>query len=363
MEIKTYEEIRDAIINYMIAHQDRLTDFNEGSVIGSQTEAIARELAAVYIRCRVGFSTYLRGLPYSVFGFKQKDGLKASARLVFARARPYTNATAIPVGTVVAAGGLRFVTTQAGEVAAGASESGEIAASAAAVGAQYNIGAGLIKTVVSALPADIVGVNNPAPATGGNDSEDWGAYVSRFSDYILGLSRTNGSGFRSALMAIEWVRSVSIVEHFPPLDGIWNMTVYVEDGSGGMTAEGISAVKQIVDGDWTAAGDGGYRAPGIAIRYLTPEIIPVSARVTVTVALSVVAEIDNAAIVAEVTEAAQKHINGLTIGDEFWTSDMIVALRRIDYLLDADIDEPGDIEIAANQIARFQSCAVTVVVR
>jgi hypothetical protein len=223
----------------------------------------------LYIRCQVGFSTFLRGLPYSVFGFEMKAGLKASTKLIFSRSKTFSYETTIPTGTTVAAGGLKFLTTQIGYIGSGELTSDEIPAIAEAVGEKYNVSAGMIKTIISSLPTDIIAVNNGGAATGGLDGEDWGAYIARFADYILGLSRTNGYGFLSGLTGTNLVRSLQIDEHFPPLNNIWNMTVYLEDGSGGMTTEAIAQVKAKIDGDRTKT-NGGYRAPGINIRYLTP---------------------------------------------------------------------------------------------
>jgi hypothetical protein len=143
------------------------------------------------------------------------------------------------------------------------------------------------------------------------------------------------------------------------------MTVYLEDGSGGMTGEAIAEAKSIIDGNRENANDGGYRAPGINIRYLTPEIVPVNIRLDVTAAAEddLVSQIDVSVIVSEVSEAAKKFVNSLGIGKKFWTSDLIVALKRIGYLLDVDIESPEDIEIGASQIARFESCDVRVIVR
>jgi hypothetical protein len=363
MEVKSFSQIQTAMRNYIAAHQDKLTDFNDGSVLESFIEAVSRELSLLYIRCRVGFSTHLRGLPYSVFGFEQKKGGKASAKLVFSRSKPFSSDTVIPAGTIVGSGALRFITTQAGAVPSGETASSEIMASAEEAGEKYNVGAGTVKTIVSTLPSDIVSVNNPDPATGGTDGEDWSSYLERFSEYILGLSRTNGYGFQSALLATGLVRSISIDEHFPPLDGLWNMTVYLEDGSGGMTGEAIAEAKQIIDGNWEKSADGGYRAPGINIRYLTPEVVPISVNVNVIAEREMISEMDDAAIIFEVTEAAKKFVNSLKIGQEFWDSDLVVALKRISYLLDADVSFPGDIEVGANRIARLESCNVTLAVK
>jgi uncharacterized phage protein gp47/JayE len=336
MQTKSFDKIMEAMRNYVIAHQDKLTDFNEGAVLESQLEATARELALLYVRCRVGFSSYLRSLPYSVFNFQKKEGLKASVNLVFSRAKSYSYETPIPIGSVVAAGGLKFLTTELGSVLSGVKDSDVITAIAEGVGEKYNVGPQSIKTLVTSLPSDIVAVNNASPATGGVDSEDWGAYISRFADFILGLSRTNGHGFLSGLTETHLVRSLQIDEHFPPLDNIWNMTVYVEDGSGGMTEEAIANVIGKIDVNRTKT-NGGYRAPGIHIRYLIPEKVQIKLNIMVTTTQDVINDLGESVVMYEVTEAVKKFINGLLIGQSVLISDVIVVLRRFSYIIDVKI--------------------------
>ncbi|MDR1904039.1 MAG: baseplate J/gp47 family protein [Treponema sp.] len=362
MQTKSFDEIAEAMRNYVISHQDKLTDFNDGAVLESQIEATARELALLYVRCRVGFSSYLRALPYSVFNFQKKEGLKASVNLVFSRAKPFSYETPIPIGSAVAAGGLKFLTAELGTVPSGAKDSAPITAVAEAAGEKYNVGPQSVKTLITALPSDIVTVSNAASAAGGADSEDWGAYISRFADFILGLSRTNGYGFLSGLTETHLVRSLQIDEHFPPIDNIWNMTVYLEDGSGGMTGEAIAQVKAKIDGDRTKT-NGGCRAPGIHIRYLTPEKIQVSLNIRVTVTQDVINDLGESVVIYEVTEAVKKFINGLLIGQSVLISDLIVVLRRMYYIIDVKIPDQENIEINTRQIARFKNCNVTAVIQ
>jgi uncharacterized phage protein gp47/JayE len=361
MQIKSFDEIMESMRNYVISHQDKLTDFNDGSILESQIEATARELALIYIRCRVGFSSFLRALPYSVFNFRKKEGLKASANLVFSRAKPYSYETPIPVGSVVAAGGLKFITTEIGTVPSGAKDSGPVAAIAEEVGEKYNVSPHSIKTLVTTLPSDIVTVNNESTAIGGVDSEDWGAYMDRFADYILGLQRTNNSGILSGLNSGHLIRSMAIDEHFPPLDGIYNMTIYLEDGSGGMTPDALAEAKRIIDGNM-AKEIGGYRAPGLCVRYLTPGIIPITTHITVTTERDIANDVDQSVVANEVIEAARKFINGLKTGQSFLVSDLIVVLKRLPSLSNVRIPYPAnDITIQPNQIARYEDCVVTVV--
>ena len=360
MEVKTFEQIYNDMKKYIIANQDRLTDFNNGSVLSSQIEAHAREMAMLYVKCRVGFSTFLRSLTYSVFGFQMKEGVRASTAVKFSRARPFSHDSPIPAGTVVSAGGIVFLTTEASAIGAGEIDSPLIIASAYEVGDRYNVPAGAIITITSALSADIVRVNNPEAATGGENSEDWAAYTDRFADFILGLQRTNSSGLLSGLNTGHLMRSMSIAEHFPPLDGLWNITIYLEDGSGGMTPEALARAKDIIDGN-IIQGIGGYRAPGVNIRYLPPEIVLVSFRITVTMENAITHEIDTPVIANEVAETVRNHINGLKIGESVLLSSLIVVLKRLPSLSNVRPTFPlEDIPIRSNQIARYEDCIVIV---
>ena len=360
MEIKTYDEIYHDVTNYIISHQDKATDFNDGGVLASQVEAFSRELAELYRRTRVGYSTFLRGIPSSVFGFPMKLGERASSIVKFKRGRPFSYDSPIPENSVVAAGNLVYTTVSSGIVASGETLSNEISVIAEKVGEKYNVGAGAINKLVTTLSADIVGVSNDQPATGGVSAESWQDFVARFADFIVGLQRTNNAGFRSGLTKGYAVRSYEEIEHFPPIDDIWNITVYLEDGSGGMPEKGIEQAKAIIDGDGTPR-NGGFRAPGINVRYLPPEKIPISLKIKAVTSQDVTNEIDESVVIEDVTKKAKEYVNGLKIGKKFVKLDLAMAVRSIPYLDDAEVLLPtANIEIAKNQIARYQDCEVIV---
>jgi uncharacterized phage protein gp47/JayE len=362
MEIKSFGEIYSDVRDYIIAHQDKITDFNDGSVLSSEIEAFSREIAELYIRCRVGYSSFLRGLPYSIFGFEQKPGQQASTTVVFYRSKPKSYETTIPEGTIVSASGLRFTTTDSGKISPENIESNEISVIAEKVGEEYNIEAGAINSIVSTLTSDIVSATNPNPATGGAAEESWKDYIARFADYIIGLQRTNEAGFRTGLTGAYVVRSLSIVEHFPPLDDLWNMTVYLDDGSGGISDLGKELVKKTIDGDGTP-GNGGYRAPGINIRYLSPEKEFIDLIIDATTVQDVTNEIDESVVISDVQKKTKEFIDGLKIGESLILSDLIVVLRRITYLDDVRIKAPEEnIIISADKIARYRNCTVNVTV-
>jgi hypothetical protein len=361
MEIKTFDEIYGDMKNFIISHQDKLTDFNDGGVLSSQCEAWARELAELYIRTRVGFSTFLRSLPSSPFGFEMKNGIKASAVVRFKRGRPFSYDTPIPENVIVSAGSLKFTTVSSGLVLSGETVSSEVSVIAEDVGEKYNVIVGAINRLVTTLSADIVGVSNDQPATGGVSMESWQSFIARFADYIVGLQRTNDAGFRTGLTRGYAVRSYEKVEHFPPLDNLWNVTVYLEDGSGDMPETGFELAKAIIDGDGTPT-NGGFRAPGISIRYLPPEKVFVKPTIKVTTTEDVTNEIDESEVIAEVKKRTKEFINGLKIGKELVFSDLTVVLKRIIYLKDVVKISPSDdkVVIAKNQIARYEDCEVIV---
>ena len=282
METKTFDELYNAMKNTIIAKQSRLTDFNDGSVVSSLIEAVARQLALAYIRCRVGYDSYLKGLPYSVFDFKKKSGVKATCNMVvFSRTKNYSYATKIPVGTIILAGELKFVTTSVGTIAAGALNSDPVSVVAALVGTDYNVSIGAISTIDSVLTSDVVSVTNAAKTTGGANEEKESDRLERFQEYIKGLQGTNLYGLKSAVLGLESVRSCSPVEHFPPIDNIYSGTLYVDDGTGNATDAVIMEVKTLIDGIGTADSTG-RRAPGVNIRVLGPTIVPVDIFVTIS---------------------------------------------------------------------------------
>ena len=359
MEIKSFDKIYNDMKNYIIAHQDKITDLNDGGALTSQVEAAAREIAQLYVQCRVGFFAFLRALPYSVFGFKQKEGTKASADVVFSRSKPFSYDTTIPAGTILDAGGLKFTTVGAGILPTGATESAPIPVSAAEVGDKYNVGAGAIKTIKSVLSADIVAVNNPPAATGGENAEDWAAYIDRFADFIVGLQRTNNTGLKSGIDSL--IRSMGMKEHFPPLNGLWNMTFYLEDGSGGMTPEDLAEAKRIIDGS-IPKNIGGFRAPGISIQYETPEIIPITVGATVHTERDIANNVDQSVIVNKAKDELRKYINGRKIGEPVQIDDLTVLLKRLPSLSNVKITQPTtDIKIQDDQIARYQDADIEVV--
>ncbi len=112
--VKTYDEIVQEITQYILEHQNEITDFNVGSVIRALIEAYALELSSeeldglyqqlleVYNATRISTATGsdLDELA-SLLGVSRKSGAKASGYVTFGRQNVATSDVIIPEGVVI----------------------------------------------------------------------------------------------------------------------------------------------------------------------------------------------------------------------------------------------------------------------
>jgi len=355
-KIRRYDEIMASAIANMIAKQDKITDFNEGSIIHTILDTVSRIAERLYVAIRQGYNELLLLIPYSLFGFERKRGLYANGTVIFKRSVARPAQSIIPKGTKVSGGGYSFTTTEAGSISVDGTESVPITVIADNAGRASNVAAGVINTIDSVIPADVVEVTNPYALSGGTDQETDAEYKERFRIYINGLSGTNSFAIKSAALSVNAVRSVSTQNHKPPYKNIYNMSIYVDDGSGGATEETIEAVRRAIEGDDTDANHG-HLAPGINIRVLSPTAIPVHIEMTVSIYA-----MDTDEAHERIRSIVYRYINGLTIGKPVVLSEIITKVMTLNYVKDVAISFPQEnITPAINQIARVGTIKITVV--
>jgi uncharacterized phage protein gp47/JayE len=351
MDIKRFDQIYEDMRNWMLAHQDKVTDFNDGSVIASFMEAVGREVAMAYIKARSGYDTFLKYLPFSIFEFEQKAGVKAVGQVIFSRSKAYTTVVTIDVGTLISTNsGIQFVTTAVATIASGGLASNAVSIRAVDAGASGNVLQGLIVKIDSSV-IGVDSVRNDNPCTGGQDEESETEFKTRFRQYILGLGRTNRYGITTACLSVDNVRSVSIVEHFPPIDNVWNTSVYVDNGYGDAPADVIAAVKSIIAGVGSYSNPG-YKAVGINVRVLAPTVVPIALELNLKIDDTVSQE----AVEAEIITAMQNYINGLKIGEDVILSRITQSVMKITGIVDLQIVLPAaNVVVSDSQIARYSS--------
>jgi uncharacterized phage protein gp47/JayE len=352
-EIRRYNDIMHQATANMIARTDKITDYNQGSIAHTLLDTLARIVERIYVAIRQGYNDNLRLIPYCFFGFNRKDGAFANGTVVFKRGNPLPTRTPIPVNTKVSGAERNYLTTETGFIEPGALLSNAVKVIAAVRGKNYNVAALTIDTIETLVSSDIVEVTNPYPITGGMDTESDAEFDDRFKIHVNGLSGTNEYAIIDAARDVEGIRSVSGKNHKPPLRNIFNMSIYVDDGSGTATPEKIEAVKLAITGDGTALHEG-HLAPGVEIRVLPPQTIPVNFHVIVDVYRADLAESE-----AEIKRIIAEYVNSLTIGKAVIKSKILARITKLAYVVDVKIQTPSEnIEIGIDQIARFNSAEV-----
>lgn len=356
MNVQTYNDIYDSAKALMIANQTKITDFNQGSIISTIFETFARLLENGYIDVRNGYSQNLKSIAYSIFGFQKKEGQKAVANVIFSRGVTQNTQTVIPVDTRISNGSLIFITTATGTIEANQLKSNSIPVIAENIGLEYNVSANTLTTIETVLPTDVVSVTNPLKASGGIDNETELEMLSRFKTFINGLQGTSKYGFKSSILALPGVRSISIDEHYPPENHIYNATVYIDDGTGGLSTELKEQIESIINGDDTSINPG-KRASGVNIRVLAATPVTINVEVTCKIYRT-----EHAQAELEITDAIQQEINSLSINENFVLTSLILKLRQISYVKDVVITTPsGNVDIDINQIARFGTATINLV--
>lgn len=370
METKSFADLLANMKNYMIANQSKVTDFNKGSTVMTLFEAVANIIEQAYIDTRNGYTNNLKQLATSIFDFKRKEGQKASANIYFTRNAAGKTSLNIPSNTIISDGTHNFITTSIAVIPAGKTDSTTVSATAEKIGEEYNVATGSINTIVSSVAGEVVAVTNSARASGGSSSETESEMLSRFKTYINGLQGTNFYGLKAGVLALSddkySVRSVGIVEHFPPITGdsenVYNITVYVDDGTGAMTDGLKNKISDLVNGDGTKDNPG-LRAAGINVQILPATQISINISVSIQIYRT-----ENTVAKKEITETLTNFINSLEIGENVIVSDLVMTLRQISYVTDVQQLKIGtkdlgteNIIVGQNQIARMGKITLTFI--
>jgi hypothetical protein len=354
-EIRRYNDIMRQAVANMAAKQNKITDFNEGSVIFTYLDALSRISERLYSSIRQGYNDNLRLVPYALFGFGRKDGRKATGTVKFIRTAPLQSQTVVTGGTRVSGGGKIYETTEDAYIAAGAIESNGVAVLALEAGSGSNAAEYTVDRVDTATPTDVAGVVNEGKILGGTDAETDEEFDERFRIFINGLSGTNEFAIRSAALGLDSVRSVSTKIHKPPLNNIYNMSIYVDDGTGSATQQTLDEVMLAIEGNGTSLNPG-HLAPGINVRVLSPATVYMGFSIR-----AYVYHMDAEVAEADIAGTVQEYVNGLTIGRHVILSEIVKRIMKLAYIRDVAILSPTEnIIIGTDQIARYSSADIDI---
>ena len=359
-QVKDTLSIVASIVNYMRATQDKVTDFNVGSVARTLIEAPAIEIDELYQMMFRGLKESIPVSVYNSFSFDLLEAIAASGALRYSLQAPSASDIAIPAGTVAKqpGGSNRYTTAvdvviQAGELFV------DVLAYCDNTGTSTNAVAGTITE--QQTPISGVSVTNQNAFSNGRDLETDEERKSRFRDYISTISR----GTLSALMygagtaavvdatgdAIERVAYVSIVEPYlvdPVVYPTALVYVYVHNGSGGTSADLVSAVQTVIDG--YEALDGtlvpGWKAAGVKVDVFaaTEVFVDVTATIQVRSTHNLVTATEQA--IADVSA----YLGGLGIGVESVHAEIVSLIMAVPGVYNCSVSLPvGDVVVASNE--------------
>jgi uncharacterized phage protein gp47/JayE len=354
--IKSFNTIVSDMVAYITLHSSKITDFSPGSIMRSMLEGVGIALEDFYFATYVGFKNYLQNIQKYVFDFPRKEGQKATVNVVFSRTDTSSSAT-IPAGTEVqTATGLKFYTTTLVTINVGVTDSVATEVEAEIVGKDYNVGAGTINLISSAVP-HVDTVTNAASAAGGIDQESDISYKARFQLYIEGLGRCNVAGLRAAALGVEGVTSAYVEEHFPPISDV-NATMYIDDGSaGGASAALVQEIQDLIDGDGTEDNPG-YRAAGVQIIVVAPTVILQN----VTATIELLTDIDPANVDTQIKEAITFYMASLGVDQEIVREEIDYAIMNVHGVYNCEVTIPAtDVAIGANQVGRVGTFSFTYI--
>jgi uncharacterized phage protein gp47/JayE len=336
--------------NWVITHQNKITDFNEGSIAASLLEATAREIASLYNKTVSNIELYAENMVYAQFNFERKEGTASAGSVVFSRKAAGGTKVIIPEGTGISTdGGVKFITSMAGSIAAGGVNSLPVPAVCREADSIGNVRANTIKNIDNSIYG-VDSVSNPTAFSGGLNQESDEEYRTRFVEFIIGLGQSSVSGIRAAGLSVNGVRSVSLVEHFPAENG-YHFTLYAENGSGGLPSATKAMLEQVIIGNRSVDG---IRAAGINARILAPAIVYVNIVIVFKVDGSIPAGLIEDAIKTNVTN----YVNSLKIGEQYDKKTAYNMILKQPGVFDINTITPGSTSITKRQIIRLGSLSV-----
>ena len=356
IDVKYYASLIEDITNYMISNQDVISDFNEGGAMSSMIEAFSEEMEDLYLKTKIGFAKAFVNIAENIFSFPRKVKTKSTGGLVFTRSNSSGALTITGTKTITTSQGIKFVTLANIVFASGSYDSNSVSAEAVEAGSAGNVSAGSINTIETQIEDIVIAVTNPTKFTGGCDEESDIQYLMRFREYIAGLQGKNLYGIKTELRKITGIKKASIQEHFPPLGG-YNMTVFIDNGSGLASDDLIELAEEIIYGTGTAANQG-VKAPGVNVKVSAPVVI------TQNVVVSIVLDgtVEESIVIQDVEDAISNYIDYLSLGDD------IIVYKLVDYIMEVEgvqdihaLTQPSaNVSISNGQVARTGTLTITV---
>lgn len=367
-QIKNFASISASILNILKATQNKVTDFNVGSIVRTMIESIAAEIDELYQQMFIGLKEAIPVSVYNSFDFAALTALPASG-LVRVTITSSASATTIPSGAdfTIATGASTYLSNVDVTIPAGDTFI-DVLVTCDTAGTFANIAAGQVFAVSPEVPG-IVSATNLAAFTTGTDAESIDDRKARFNAFISSLPRGTVAALTYGLNLAyltgtqgnitERVVSSSIVEPWldDPTEPISLVNCYIHNGVG-LTSSGLVArAREVIYGYYDALGVAvpGWKAAGVHVEVFA------ATEVTVAVAGVLVAEsgYDQPTLLELAEPVVYSYILSLGIGKPAIKSEMIALIMGIEGVANITLSAPAG-DTAANAMTKLMPGSIAL---
>lgn len=276
-------------------------------------------------------------------GLVRREAVQAAGQLRFSLTAAADRDLTIPAGTVCMTAGLAsYATTREGVIPAG-SLFADVPAQAVEVGARGNTPANTIR-VMAVAPAGVAACNNPAPFTGGAETEGDEALRARVLDTFRRMPNgTNRAYYEQQALAIEGVAAVQVIGKNR---GLGTVDVIIASADGIPDTDLVAAVQADLEARREIAVDVLVLAP-------TP--------VTVNVSVKVKAKsgFQGTAVQTAVEEALSSWFDGSRLGRSVLLAELGQRVYSVEGVENYRITAPtADRVLTASQLPRLGTLTV-----
>lgn len=366
-QIKDFASIAASMINWMRATQQKLTDFNVGSVARTLVEAPAAEIDELYQQMFSGLKEAIPVSVYNSFEFAAIVALPATG-LIRVTVTAAADPVGIPAGTTFAIDGGQSYTSNDDVTIAPGSTYLDVLVTCTVPGTVGNILSGQNFTVEPAIPG-FVSAQNLAAFASGVDTETEDGRKNRFNAFVSNLPRGTVSALKYGLTlayltdaggnTTERVTSSSIIEPYvdDPAQPIALVNCYIHNGSGGTSGALVNRAREVIYGYYDVNGKAvpGWKAAGVKVDvYAATETA-----VPVTGMLTGVAGYDRPTLIDDAEQVIYNYILSRGIGEPVIMSELVRQVKDIDGVYDIVFSAPAA-NVAADAQTKLMPGAITL---
>lgn len=356
------------MVNWMKVTQQRLTDFNVGSVARTMVEAPAAEIDELYQQMFLGLKESIPVAVYNSFSFAAITELPASG-LVRVSVTASASPIVIPAGTafLLEVGDTSYSSTLDVTIAPNATFK-DVLVVCDAPGTVGNILSGATFSTEPVIPG-FVSATNLAAFVSGVDTETVDARKNRFNAFIGALPRGTVAALTYGLNLAyledadgnktERVASSSIIEPWiaDNAQPISLVNCYIHNGVGSTSSNLVARAREVIYGYYDANNMPvpGWKAAGVKVQVFAAG----ETTVAVTGVLTAAAGYDKPSLITQAEQAIFTYIVSLGIGAPVIKSEIIALVMNIEGVFNVTFTAPSG-DTTANAQTKLMPGAIVL---